>query len=363
MSKAIQVDTKTFIRFWLVVAVLVLLVNLVDRARVGLLIVGISIFLALAFRPLVLKIDKHLGKKNHTGLAAGMTVTGIVLVIGIIIATVGPVVVSETSKFLAQAPDQIEQVIDKSDFIADIGERFGISDVKGQLIELTRNAFKTMFGSFPQTLFSSVGAIASFLMGSILTLVLTILFITQGPGVLKSLLSRISSKSQKASRLATKITEKFSDVISGYVTGQLFVAVIDAIFTGLVVFVLSLIFGFSSGLALPMAMISLVFYMIPMFGQVITDIVVSLTLFVSSPWAGLIYLVAYLIFAQIEANVIAPRVQGNKMSLPPLLILVAITIGIYAFGLIGAIISIPIAGIIKVFLDEYQDMKALSAEN
>lgn len=363
MSKAIEVDTKTFIRFWLVVAVLVLLVNLVDQAKMGLLIVGISIFLALAFRPLVLKIDKHLGKKNHLGLAAGITVTGVVLFLSLIIATVGPVVVSETSKFLAQAPDQIQDFIDHSDFIADVGERFGISDVKGQLNELTRNTFKNMFGSFPQTLFSSVGAIASFLMGAILTLVLTILFITQGPGVLKSLLSRLSTKSQKASRLANRIMEKISDVISGYVTGQLFVAVIDAIFTGFTVFVLSLIFGFSSGLALPMAMISLVFYMIPMFGQIMTDVIVSFTLFVSSPWAGLIYLVIYLVFAQVEANIIAPRIQGNKMSLPPLLILVAITIGIYAFGLIGAIISIPIAGIIKVLLDEYQDMRALSAEN
>ncbi len=363
MSKSIEVDTKTFVRFWLVVAVLIMLVLLVDRARIGLLIVGISIFLALAFRPITLKIDRHLGKKSHPGLAAGITVTSVVLVLGLIVAAVGPVVVSETSKFLSQAPDQIQEAIDNSDFIAGIGERFGITDVKGQLNELIRNTFKTVFGNFPQTLFSSVGAIASFLMGAILTLVLTILFITQGPGVLKSLLSRISSKSQKASKLATKITEKISDVISGYVTGQLIVAVIDATFTGLVVFVLSLIFGFSSGLALPMAMISLVFYMIPMFGQVMTDIIVSLMLFVSNPWAGLTYLVAYLIFAQIEANIIAPRIQGNKMSLPPLLILVAITIGIYAFGLVGAIISIPIAGIIKVLLDEYQDMKALSAES
>lgn len=359
MSKSIQVDTKTFIRFWLVVVALVLIGAFFDRAKIGLLIVGISIFLALAFKPLTKRINKTFLKDKHPGAAAGFTVTAIVLILGVIVALVGPVVVSETSKFLSQAPEQIQEVISNSDFIDAIGEKFGIEDAKGQLITLIKNTFHSLFGNFPQTLFSSVSTVSSFLMGTVLVLVLTVLFITQGPGVMRSLLSRISSKSQKASKLAERVTGKISGVISGYVTGQLLVAVLDALFTGLMVFVLSLIFGFSSGLALPMAMISLVFYMIPMFGQVMTDIIVSLMLFISNPWAALVFLVVYLVFAQIEANVIAPRIQGNRMSLPPLLILVAVTVGMYAFGLVGAIISIPIAGIIKVLIDEYQSFKAL----
>lgn len=363
MSRSIEVDTKTFIRFWLVVAALILLISIIVRAKIGLLIVGISIFLALAFRPLTRRIDKALGPKGHPGLAAGIAVTGIVVLIGVVIALVGPVVVSETSKFLSQAPGQIQDAINQSDFIDDIGAKFGITDAKGQLGALIKNTFHSVFGNFPQTLFSSVSAIASFLVGAILTVVLAILFITQGPAVLKSLIKRISSKSQKASRITERLAERISGVISGYVTGQLLVALVDATFTGLTVFVLSLIFGFSSGLALPMALISLFFYMIPMFGQVMTDILVSLMLFISNPWAGLIFLVVYLVFAQIEANIIAPRVQGNRMSLPPLLILVAVTLGVYAFGLIGAIVSIPVAGIIKVLIDEYPNFKALSSDN
>ena len=360
MSKTIHVDTKTFVRFWLVVVVLIALVLFIERASVGLLIVGISIFLALAFKPLTKRIDKMLGKKGHPGLAAGITVTGIVLILGLIVALVGPVVVSETSKFLSQAPGQIQDAISQSSFIDELGAKFGIEDARGQLSALIKNTFHSLFGSFPQTLFSSVSTVANVLMGTIITVVLTILFITQGPGVMKSLLKRISTRSQKASNLAERVAWKISGVISGYVTGQLFVAVIDATFTGLMVFVLSLIFGFSSGLALPMALVSLMFYMIPMFGQVITDIIVSLMLFIPNPWAALIFLVSYLVFAQIEANVIAPRIQGNRMSLPPLIILVAVTVGVYAFGLIGAIVSIPVAGIIKVLIDEYQNMKEIS---
>ena len=85
-------------------------------------------------------------------------------------------------------------------------------------------------------------------------------------------------------------------------------------------------------------------------------------MFFSNPWAGLIFLVFYLVFEQIQGNVIAPRVQSGKMALPPLVILIAITLGMYMFGLIGAIISIPIAGIIKVLVDEYPKIRTLSNE-
>ena len=99
-----------------------------------------------------------------------------------------------------------------------------------------------------------------------------------------------------------------------------------------------------------------------MFGPILTCALVSLLMFFSNPWAGLIFLVFYLVFEQIQGNVIAPRVQSGKMALPPLVILIAITLGMYMFGLIGAIISIPIAGIIKVLVDEYPKIRTLSNE-
>ena len=58
MSKTVEVDTKTFVRFWLVIALLALAVTLVSQAATGLIIVGIAFFLAIAVRPLVAKVEK-----------------------------------------------------------------------------------------------------------------------------------------------------------------------------------------------------------------------------------------------------------------------------------------------------------------
>ena len=73
----------------------------------------------------------------------------------------------------------------------------------------------------------------------------------------------------------------------------------------------------------------------------------------------MVFGVIYITYAQIENNVISPKIQGDALNLRPLVILCAITIGTYMFGLLGAIIAIPIAGFIRVLVEEYPNIRAL----
>lgn len=358
MSRTIEVDTKTFVRFWLVILGLGLLWVFLMSAGTALIIIGIAVFLAIAIHPLVRKIDGIDKKKSRPGLSAGLAVGGLVLLIGVVLATVGPMVVSETSRFLSQAPDQIQNS-GAWDMVNSIGEKFGISDAKAQVVTLVKNTTHLILGNIPETLVASVNTVASVLTSAILVIVLTILFMTQGEKLWNNLLAKIYAKNDKALALSKELSSKVAGVISKYMTGQVVVAILDGVVVGVAVFVLSLLFGFSSGLAFPMAMIAMIFYLIPMFGPIITCVLVALLIFFSSPWAAFIFIVFYAVYAQVENNVISPRIQGNSLDLPPLVILIAVVIGMYTFGLIGAIISIPIAGCIKVFVDEYPKIKAL----
>lgn len=100
------------------------------------------------------------------------------------------------------------------------------------------------------------------------------------------------------------------------------------------------------------------FYLIPMFGQFIGGTLVTLLLLFSNPVAGGIFAVIYIVYSQIENNIISPKIQGDALKLKPLVILCAIVIGIYMLGLLGAIIAIPIAGCIRVLVEEYPNIKA-----
>jgi predicted PurR-regulated permease PerM len=90
-----------------------------------------------------------------------------------------------------------------------------------------------------------------------------------------------------------------------------------------------------------------------MFGATISGIIISLLLVLNNVSAGIIFAVYFIVYQQIENNFIAPTIQSRKLELSALTVLASVTIGLYVFGLAGGIISIPIAGCIKVLLDDY----------
>ena len=215
MSKPIQIDTKTFIRFWLIVAALIILVLLIEQAKTGLLVVGAALFLAIAIMPLMKKIDKLNRGKSRPGLAAGVAVGGLVVIIGLVVAVAAPVVVSETTKFVSQAPEQIQSTVSKLDWIDQLGDKIGVSDLSGQIVSTLKNAMNSVLNALPKTLFEGVGAIGSFLAALILVVVLTILFLTQGPSLLEKFLIRFDTKKHDKKITTTRrILSKIAGVIS-----------------------------------------------------------------------------------------------------------------------------------------------------
>lgn len=366
MSKLVEVDTKTFVRFWLVIAGIVLVISFLYRARTGLMLVGLSVFLALALRPLVVKIQNIGKKRGRKGLnksaAAGIAVGGVVLLFGVFFATVGPMVVNETAKFFSNAPELLEST-GGLDTLNALGSRFGINNLSGEITVTVKNFSADIAKNLSSSVISSVSALANFLAGLVLVIVMTILCLIQGPDIANSFWEKIDGKNGKTGAVVRRIATRVANVISKYVSGQVTVALIDAVVVWVVTFIMSFIFGFSSGLAFPMAMIALLCVMIPMFGAIIAAVLVSLMVFFQNPAAGVAFLIFYVIYQQIESNVISPRIQANSLDLPSLAILVSVTIGMYMFGLAGAIISIPIAGIIKVFVEEYPAIKALEQGN
>ena len=94
MSKLIETDTKTFVKFWSVPVIIAAIIFISYQALTGLIIIGISIFLALALRPLVNKVNKFFAKhfgteKKHQTLSAALAYIIVVVVVGGIIAEIG----------------------------------------------------------------------------------------------------------------------------------------------------------------------------------------------------------------------------------------------------------------------------------
>ena len=356
MSRAIDVDTRTFVRFWLVIIGLGLFGLFIMQAMPGLLIVLTSIFFAVALRPLAKKIDGIDKKKERRSLSSITAVVLVVISILAVIGLVGPVIINETSRFLGTVPEQVNKLLE-SDEINNFGSAIGIPDLKNQIMTNVKETSQNFIGSLSSFTIDSISTIGSILTATVLIVVLTILFMLQGPEVMDKLWGSLANKDKKTSAAWRRVIDRCAEVISKYVSGQLIVAILDGTIVATSVLVISLLFGINANLAIPMGLIAAFFYLIPLFGPIITAILVTLLLIPNSLWAGLSFLVFYVIYAQIENNLISPKIQGRGLNLPPLLILVAVTIGIYSFGLIGCVIAIPIAGCIKVFVEEYPSLK------
>lgn len=361
-KKTIEVDTKTFVRFWLVILALGLVGLFIWKALNGLIIVGIAIFLAIAIQPLAARI-KRLTKKESSSFSSVLAYGVVILIIGVIMAVVAPVVIDQTVQFVRQLPDTFEHTIGGWDGINNFGQTVGIDNLQEEILNGVKNFSNTFVRDFGNILVTSVGTIAQAATNVILVLILTLLFALEGPGIMRQFWNIVEGRHKKngAVRAWQRLVQRLAGVISTYVSKQVIVAVLDGCVVAIAVLLLSLTCGFSSGLALPMGLLALVFYLIPMFGPIISCVLITMLLFFSSPIAGVIYLIFYILYAQVENNIIAPKIQGDALNLPTALILTAIVIGMYMFGLIGAIIAIPIAGCVKVILEELPELREAEA--
>lgn len=365
MSKTIETDTKTFIKFWLIPVIIAITIFVLSKAITGLVVVGVSLFLALALKPLVRKVNdfftRHFGRdKKHQTASAILAYMIVVIVIGAILAIIGPVVVTETAKFVQNFPETFETKFGGWDGVNNFGHMLGIDNLHADISNALKSLSDNLLGLLGNNLVSSVGGVADVIMKVILVLVLTLLFLLEGPMLANTFWKSISAgeENKKPIDVAKRVVSRMANVISTYVSRQVIVAMLDGCASGLIVFLLSLFTDVPSSIAIPMGMITMLFYLIPMFGQIIGGTLVTLLLLFNSPLAAIIFAVVYIVYAQIENNMIAPKIQGNALNLPAIMILIAIVIGMYMFGLLGAIVSVPIAGCIRVLMDEYPNIKA-----
>ena len=346
----VQIDTKTFVRFWLVIIGFIAVGWFLYKASFGLGIIFAALFFALAISPLVKKLASIFKSKSR-GLPIAISY---ILVVGFIItfcSIVIPTVANECIKFFQNLPKIINTATENAGFVNDIGESLGIDNLQDQLSQFITKFSSDMANNFGDILTSSINSIASFFAVVILALVLAFFMLTEGPRILDKIWGYFGNG--KSARRTQHVIGRLATTVSKYVSSAVTVALINACATSVATFIICIAFQISPGLALPFGLITGVFSLIPMFGSFIGGAIVSLLLGFNAMWAGIAFLIYTIVYLQIESNIISPKVQGKGMNLPALVVLSAVTIGVYTFGLPGAIISIPIAGCIKVLIEEY----------
>ncbi len=350
MKMKIEIDTQTFIRFWMVVIGFAVVAFALYSARTALVMIAAALFLAVTLNAPVSWVAKYLPGRSRVGGTA-IAYIMVVAILGAFLTLVVPPIVQQTVKFVETVPVIVDTATTQYQSVNDIIERYHLEGQVNEAVQSVKENASSWAANIGGSIVGSLSTLGSFIVSLAFVLVLSFLMLIEGPTMLEKLWKLYRDKTTM--EYHRNLVHRMYNVVTGYVIGQLTISGIGSVTMGIFVFILSFIFDVPGNLAIPTAAIYFILSLIPLFGSSIAAILIALLMILNAPIAALVFVIGFIIYQQIENNVVAPTVQSKRMELTALWILVAVTIGIYVFGIVGGIISIPIAGCLKVLFDDY----------
>jgi|LSQX01.2.fsa_nt_gb predicted PurR-regulated permease PerM len=360
MKIKVDIDTSTFVRFWLVVIGFGLVGFALYSARTALVLVLVSFFLAMALNSPVNHLAKMMPGKSRLGGTAAAFVAVVTILMGFLFLVIPPMV-QQTAHFAETIPGLIDKNRVHLDSASSLVQKYNLQPQVDKAINNVKDNATEWAGNIGVNIISGVGSVFSATISVILVLVMSFLMLLEGPVWMRRIWSVYTDESAKKHH--QKLVDRMYAVMKGYVNGQIAVAGIAGIAAGVTVFIMSLfIEDLSGNLTMPVAAIAFILSLVPMFGATIAGVLITVLLALNSIPAAIIFLVYFVIYQQIENNFISPTIQAKTIQLSALIVLVSVTIGTYMFGLIGGLVSIPIAGWIKVLVEDYLDSRQKTAK-
>ena len=106
--------------------------------------------------------------------------------------------------------------------------------------------------------------------------------------------------------------------------------------------------------AAPLAVVTFLFDLIPLVGATVGAVIVGLvTVFNDFPTTTIIWTVWAIVYQQVENNLIQPRIQSKAVNVEGFFVLVSVLFGATLFGIAGALLAIPVAATVQIFLAEW----------
>jgi len=300
----------------------------------------IAIILAAAFAPVVALLRRRM---SHS-LAAGLTLVGTLLLLGLLLALVGWAIQRQWGTLVQSASEGFGQL---QGFLQDLN-----LPIDDQQIEEAQQAVVDYLTSaeFGSSALAGVSVASEVLTGVFLLIVVLFYLLKDGDRIWHFLLTPLSRERQDR---GARIGRTGLKVLGGYVRGTAIVALADAIGIGAALFILQV------PLALPLTVIVFLTAFIPIVGATLAGVLAALVALVANgPVTALIVIAVVVVVNQLEGNFLQPLVMGQSLNLHPLVILLALTAGTILGGVIGAVLAVPIAAVTWAILKVWDDPQA-----
>lgn len=295
-----------------------------------LIILLVVMIITVALEPYVTRLEKD---KIPRAVSVIVLYLSLLIILGLLLYFVIPPVANQIRELTFNFPYYTSRISDLnlgdfasvSGFLSTISQR--LSDVAGGVF----GALVSVFGGI-------VYAITIF--------ALTFYALVDSENIKKSIVSFIpTDKKDRLAATIAKVGVKLSDWMRGQILLMLIIGVADGSILAILGIKYALTLGLMSGLL----------EIVPVLGPIISAVTAALVAFIlGAPlWKVAVILIAYIVIQQIEGNILVPKIMQKAIGMSPVVVIVAILIGSKLLGLGGAILAIPVAAGIQVFIKEY----------
>ena len=297
--------------------------------------VFVALFLALALNPAVQFLTEH--GVHRRGAAAAVIYISAILAIGLLAALLVPPLIDEGEGLADAAPGYVEDITAGRGPLGFLQRDYQIVD---KVREATGSGGGSLLGGAGTALEFGRGVVTG-IVGFITIIFLTLFMILEGPAWVERGLGLLPPASRPRWR---NVGHRIAQTVSGYVTGNLLLSAIAGASSTVTLLIMRVPFALALGLVVA------ILDLIPLAGATLAGLLLTTVGFLTSVTAGIVMLVFFVLYQQIENHVLQPLVYGRTVQLSPLVVLVAILIGTEVAGVLGALSAIPVAGTLQILL-------------
>ncbi|WP_201308952.1 AI-2E family transporter [Puerhibacterium puerhi] len=300
--------------------------------------VAVALLLTVLLRPLRVGLERRL--RFPRGLATGVSVVGLIVVVTALVALAG-------SQIVAGFADLRDQAVEGFNEITTWLQNGPLSLDSDQLDGYVEQLQQTVMGGGASSslITGALGAattVGHVLVGALIALFCTVFFLLDGRTIWTWLVNLLPIGAREKVHQAGR---RGIVTLSAYVRTQILVALVDAVGIGV---------GsafFVPALALPIGILVFVGSFIPIVGAIFTGAVAVVVVLVAQGWgAALIMLGIVLLVQQAESHVLQPFLMGHAVSLHPVAVVLVVAAGSLAAGIVGALFAVPLAAVLNTVL-------------
>ncbi|WP_297740121.1 AI-2E family transporter [uncultured Tessaracoccus sp.] len=294
----------------------------------------LAFVLALGASPLIM----FLQRKMHKVVAMALVTVAVLSIVALGIVTVVPLLTQQVTLLARNLPRMLNNLLANRQ-IRNLNEQYGIID-KAQAALQANNIGHQVFNG----VLGAGAVVVNFVFSFIITLVLTLYFIGSLDKI-KHLVYSLAPASKRGS--AKRIANQIFAGVSGYIQGMIIIVLLATCS--------AFVFVYFAGMreyAVALAFMHGLLCFIPVIGPPTGAVIITLVAFTVNPTTAIAAIIFFVLYQQLDAYVIYPRVMSHTVKVPGVLVILSALVGGILLGIIGALLAIPTAAALMLIFKE-----------